>query len=341
MTSKLKALIPISSARELPLAEPAEVLSISTGIFLVELAAVLKAFENTHEFVFVTPDGKTPQLDINGMGLSFHAIEKIGNAYASTALEQHRKSFDVDRFRSRRASLVARREEELRLLERHLGRLPVSENLPNTDKEAAAFRGELVERLSRLEEKNFLSFQELVRRHRAPDDPFTFADFGFVHAPGGHAPMVDFRDNPWFGEILHLARENNVLTSLICHAPVALTSTSQRIDEQGWARPVAGNPFQGAKVAVAGKLGEKLMLKRGYPSVPGRRTRLTYFVEDALEEAGFKIAGTINPSSVKLSYDPALGLLTGNGPQAVDQQAQRIRSLLADRRTVSRAAKHA
>jgi hypothetical protein len=35
---------------------------------------------------------------------------------------------------------------------------------------------------------------------------------------------------------------------------------------------------------------------------------------------------------VKIQYDPALRLLTGNGPQTVDQQTARLRTLLAEQR---------
>lgn len=195
-TTKRRALIIIPSARELPLAEPASVSSISTGFFLVELAQILREFEHDYQFTFATPDGNPPQLDINGMGLAFHAIEKLGQQTAITMLQQRGRSFEIDRYRQRRAALIARREQELRLLERHLGRLPVSEVLPNTDREAAAFRPELVRRLATLPEQTFPSVEALVRRHRDPHDQFSFADFDFIHAPGGHAPMVDFRDNP-------------------------------------------------------------------------------------------------------------------------------------------------
>ena len=47
-TTKRRALILISSGRQLPLVEPAEVKSISTGFFLVEMAQVLKEFENDY-----------------------------------------------------------------------------------------------------------------------------------------------------------------------------------------------------------------------------------------------------------------------------------------------------
>src|SRR5947208_14457173 len=126
-TTKRRALILISSGRRLPLVEPAEVTSISTGFFLVEMAQVLKEFENDYEFTFATPDGNAPQLDINGMALSVQSIEKTGPKTPALSRQQRRRSFDVGSFRRRHPDLVARREQEVQLLERHLGRIPVSE----------------------------------------------------------------------------------------------------------------------------------------------------------------------------------------------------------------------
>ena len=117
-TTKRRALILISSGHQLPLAAPAEVTSISTGFFLVEMAQVLKEFENDYEFTFATPDGNAPQLDINGMALSVHAIEKTGAKTLPLRMQQRRRSFDVSSFRARHPELVARREQEVRLLER-------------------------------------------------------------------------------------------------------------------------------------------------------------------------------------------------------------------------------
>src|SRR6266496_4277683 len=133
-TTKRRALILISSGRQLPLVEPAEVKSISTGFFLVEMAQVLKEFENDYEFTFATPDGNAPQLDINGMALSVQSIEKTGF-----------KTLPM-RMRQRHPELVARREQEVRLLERHVGRIPVSELLPNSEPELAEYRPELIRR---------------------------------------------------------------------------------------------------------------------------------------------------------------------------------------------------
>src|SRR3954464_15575638 len=138
-TTKRRALILISSARRLPLVEPADVKSISTGFFLVEMAQVLKEFENDYEFTFATPDGNVPQLDINGMGLAFHAIEKVATKTVTLGMQQRRRRFDASRFRQRHPDPVARREQEVQLLERHLGRILVSELLPASEPELAEF----------------------------------------------------------------------------------------------------------------------------------------------------------------------------------------------------------
>lgn len=39
--------------------------------------------------------------------------------------------------------------------------------------------------------------------------------------------------------------------------------------------------------------------------VPGERTRLTYCVDDALKEAGFAVRIGVNPSAVRVIYEPA------------------------------------
>src|SRR5213592_3018740 len=328
--TKRRALILISSGRQLPLVEPAEVKSISTGFFLVEMAQVLKEFEDDYEFTFATPDGNAPQLDINSMSLAMHAIEKTAAKAIPLGMQQRRRSFDVGSFRRRHPDLVARREQEIQLLERHVGRIPVSELLPGSEPEVAEFRRELIRRLNKLPEGTFHSLQDLVERHRDPADAFTFADFDFIHAPGGHAPMVDFRDDPWLGETLHLARENGVTISLICHAPLAMTSTLQRIDAQGRAYSVNDNPFLAATISTVPKIGERFALRFLYPRVPGKRTRLPYFVDVAIKEAGFTVATSPNIAAPKLAYEPSVRLLTGNGPQAIDQQTAKLRTILTD-----------
>src|SRR5437667_3210053 len=312
--TKRRALILISSGRQLPLVEPAEVKSISTGFFLVEMAQVLKELRNDYKLTSATPSGNAPQLDINGMALSVQSIEKTGFKTLPMRMQQRRRSFDVSSFRARHPELVARREQEVRLLERHIGRIPCSELLPNSEPELAEYRPDLIRRLDKLPEGIFHSLQELVLRHRDPADPFTFADFDFIHAPGGHAPMVDFRDDPWLGETLHLARENDVTISLICHAPIAVTSTRQRIDAQGAAYSVKDNPFLAATISTVPKIGERFALRFLYPRVPGKTTRLPSFVHVPLKEAGCTLETSPNIAAPQLAWQPSVRLLTGHGP---------------------------
>jgi hypothetical protein len=126
---KPRALIVISSARTLPLAQPSGHPGISTGFFLVEMAKVLQAFGHDYDLVFATPDGQPPQLDINGMALSFHAVPGLGPATARAAVAQATR-FDADTFRQRRPQALARRDAELATAYQLLGRLPVSQPLP-------------------------------------------------------------------------------------------------------------------------------------------------------------------------------------------------------------------
>ena len=326
---KRKALIVLSSARVLPLREPAGHPGISTGFFLVELARLLHEFERDYTFTFATPDGLPPQLDVNGLALPFHAGRMLGPTTARVQLEQAWR-FDVRRYRSRHAVLVERRETELRLARRHLGRLPVSELLSNSDKEVGLLREEVVDSFEALSEIPYLSLPELIGKHRDLSDAFSLADFDFVHMPGGHAPMVDFNGNPWMGELLNSLYEYGVIISLICHAPIALASAKDRISVFGKTQTNNRHPFFGVRVTTVPARGEKLMLATGYPKVPGQTTRLAYDVDAALREAGYRVATTLNPAAVKVVWNESRRLLTGNGPQAVDEQVARLRTILRE-----------
>lgn len=330
-TGRPQALIVLSSAKRLPLAEPADHPGISTGFFLVELAAVMAQFEATHDFVLATPDGETPQLDINGLALNFHGAGNLGPATARHTIQTDAERLTPDQLRDRNPELRSRRDAELALARRHLGRLPVSEPLPKTDREALSIRDEVIAGFHSVPERDYASIAQLLARHRDPTDAFSLADFDFVHMPGGHAPMVDFHDNPWMGELLHVLREADVPISLICHAPIALTSARYRIDHDGTVQINDDHEFTGASITTVPRWGERFMLASQYPKVPGQRTRLPYYVDVALKEAGYDVALTLNPTAVKVIWDPATGVLTGNGPQAVDEQTARLVDLLQER----------
>jgi putative intracellular protease/amidase len=223
--------------------------------------------------------------------------------------------------------MVARRASELQTAYEHLGRIPVSETLPGTDEEAKLVRDDVVRAFEALPERRYYSVRELVERNRDPGDPLKLRDFAFVHMPGGHAPMVDFVDDPYLGELLNALHEEGVLVSLICHAPVALLSAKYRVSADGEVTTTAEHNFRGARLTAMSKLGELVALTMAYPKVPGRKTRLAYYVDEALKDAGYRVEG-LNPAAVQVVYDENANLLTGNGPQAMDDQAARLREIL-------------
>jgi putative intracellular protease/amidase len=326
-----KALIVLSSARRLPLSAPASRPWIPTGFFLVELAAVMAEFERDYDFILATPDGRLPQLDVNGLALNFHAAAGLGPATARTAIQTGVERFGPEKLREKNPDLLKRRENELALAHRLLGRIPVSEPLPRTDAEAVSVRGDVVAGFEASPQREYLSIQQLIERHRDPASDFSLADLAFVHMPGGHAPMVDFNDNPWMGELLNTLREADVPISLICHAPVGLTSARYRVDGDGKVTTDPDHAFKGARITTVPKYGEKVMLASGYPKVPGERTRLNYYVDVALKEAGYDVSLTLNPSDARVVWDADHSLLTGNGPQAVDEQAARLAEIVRGR----------
>ncbi len=77
---------------------------------------------------------------------------------------------------------------------------------------------------------------------------------------GGHAPMVDFRDSSWLGEIINLAYEHKVVLSLICHATIAIASAALHIDECSSPCAVPDYPFRGAKLTTVSKFGGLIAL---------------------------------------------------------------------------------
>jgi hypothetical protein len=136
-----------------------------------------------------TPD-PSPTAGHQRLALSFHAVPGLGPATARAAVAQATR-FDAHTFRQRRPQLVARRDAELAGAYQLLGRLPVSQPLPNTDKEAKLI---LVTAFAALPEHPHHSARELVERNRDPQDPLKQRDFAFVH-------------NPYLGELLNTLHE--------------------------------------------------------------------------------------------------------------------------------------
>ena len=114
-----------------------------------------------------------------------------------------------------------------------------------------------------------------------------------------------------------------------------MTSAKYRVDADGKVTVHEDHESTGAHIATVPKYGELPMLKVGYPKVRGERTRLPYCVDVALKEAGYDIALTHNPSAVKTVWDADHNLLTGDGPQAVDEQVDRLTDIVGARRNTA------
>jgi hypothetical protein len=101
-------------------------------------------FENDYDFVLATPDGRPPQLDVNGLALNFHAAETSVSPPPAPPCRAGVERFSPEKLREKNPDLLKRRESELALAHRLLGRIPVSEPLPKTDAEAVSVRDDVV-----------------------------------------------------------------------------------------------------------------------------------------------------------------------------------------------------
>ncbi|MCM6778403.1 hypothetical protein NDR87_33000 [Nocardia sp. CDC159] len=329
-TGRQKALIMISSAREVPLGEPAGT-RLSSGFFLSEMGPLLQDFRRDHNLVFVTPDGRPPQLDVNCLFLAGYApLDKQAEVGAEAAAAQA-ADFDPEAFRRDHPELVAARDRELQTAYELLGRIPVSDPLPMTDKEVVSIRDEVAETFRSQPVHEWMSAKDLIDRDRDPADPFDLGDFAFIHLPGGHAPVVDFGDNPYLGALLNILHDKGVVLSMICHGPLALVSTKYRVSDDGRITTDGDHPLAGAHVTTLAKELERSSTdasKGGYLALPGKQTRLTEYVEDRLREAGYRVEIPANPLEPLAVYDEDRNLLTGDGPQAMREQTTRLRTIL-------------
>ncbi len=350
-TRKKKALVIISSARNLPLSSPREVSTIPVGFFLVELAGMLRQFGDRYDFTFATADGQDPQIDLNGLDLNFH-VQGQEAPYLNAFSSFLNTDFGIpgiagilglsetpESAKRKRKAEFERRSLELGAASKVLGSLNVTDAIPNTHPEAKDYRSQAVAALSQGEDLTYLSLKDLVTQHRSNEGGFSLDNFDFVFIPGGHAPMVDLRDNALLGEVLNEMHEAGKLIVAICHGPIALTSADLRVDSNLDPVDFSSSPLVGAEVTTVSKFEENLMLEIGYvkqPTLSGP-TRLNYYVDEALKNDGFNVVyGSpmvfdlqLRPGYPKVVYDAFRNVLTSNGPQAMDALVEDMERRLA------------
>jgi hypothetical protein len=81
-----------------------------------------------------------------------------------------------------------------------------------------------------------------------------------------------------------------------------MTSAKYRVRPDGAVVTNEQHPFKGVTVTTVPKHAEKLALAMAYPKIPGERTRLTYYVDEALKDAGYEVKTATNPSAVRLIW---------------------------------------
>jgi putative intracellular protease/amidase len=62
--------------------------------------------------------------------------------------------------------------------------------------------------------------------------------------------MVDFRDDPYLGGLLHRLHDGGELISLICHGPIAMASARYRVQADGTVTTPKTNDLAGARLTV-------------------------------------------------------------------------------------------
>jgi len=300
-----KVLIILSSADQLPLSSP-EGTSISTGVFTIELMKFLEEFEKRNvEFVFASVDGKVPSIDINGFDLRFYQTGVRAPFFQISPVKY-----------SSNNKTYLRRYRELISSWKYFGSLKLSEVLPNTNRSSIEFKNFIEEEQSKRDfnEREFLSLKSIALKG--------IDEYDMVYIPGGHAPMVDMKDNAALGEVLNMFHDEKKLISAICHGPIALHSLNYGLDEKGNKYKRELFPLENFKITTVSKNEELFVLKHKYPKVPGVDTRLTYFVNEELEKTGFDVQYSAFLGLPKVIEDRHL--ITGNGPQAIDSLVEKI-----------------
>lgn len=139
------------------------------------------------------------------------------------------------------------------------------------------------------------------------------AQYTGVFIPGGHAPMVDLKDDRDLGRVLEHFHNNDKPTAAICHGPVALLSCS--VAGAGW-------PYSGYRMTCFSKLEEQMQEEITHV-IPGP---LPYYISDALRSAGAIVKNSIFSFIPHTIRDREL--LTGQDPFAAEKLGKEFVGML-------------
>lgn len=114
-------------------------------------------------------------------------------------------------------------------------------------------------------------------------------DFVAIYVPGGRAPMVDLMENEALGTALLYFHRNGKPTAMLCHAPVAFTSTVK--NPKAFRKAMVDGSADKAKSIAAGwpYAGYKMTLLSTQEEVPKEQAlggKMPFYIEDAVRVAG-------------------------------------------------------
>jgi putative intracellular protease/amidase len=160
-----------------------------------------------------------------------------------------------------------------------------------------------------------------------------------VYVPGGHPPMIDLMQDADLGEILRHFHDEDKLTVLLCHGPIALAAAIPnakefraalaRGDEEQASKLAVGWPYAGYRMTIFSN-DEEHWVENTY--MEGRK--VPFYVNDALRIAGGKVE--ISDQGIFKSHAVQdRELITGQNPpsdlalsalfsQALERAASRI-----------------
>jgi putative intracellular protease/amidase len=114
-------------------------------------------------------------------------------------------------------------------------------------------------------------------------------NFVAIYVPGGRAPMVDLMENEALGKALLYFHSKGKTTAMLCHAPVAFTSTVK--NPKAFRKAMAEGHVDQAKAIASGWAysGYKMTLLSTEEEKPKEQAlggKMPFYIEDAVRVAG-------------------------------------------------------
>ena len=231
-------------------------LKYPTGYFLRELSDPLIALVRAGCLLqFATPTGLSPVVDSNSLELlwayyPYPELKANAATYRAAAMQMATTIYGKLRF-----SVEDDRWQRIS---------PEVQNYVRTTQKAQSGLTEIAPR-------SLATIADELEQADAAGSPSPYIG---MMVPGGHVPMEDLKVSPTLGRVLNYFHKHLLPTALVCHAPVALLSTTQT-EERTFT-------YKGYRVAVADRVSEQLLEQMG----PLQNYHVTSYVDDDLDAGG-------------------------------------------------------